>query len=384
LSESQYLNAGHTSRAAGPRIQALQAALTKRLFRVFTSFVFSMPAVAAVPVAGEVVPIHATGYAWQLLEEARSWQLQVRQTGSTQPVARYALGDCRFCEQPGTRCDLEGIFGYLNDSVEDPLLGVICHTAAGRQRFSLFRPLKDDTGAFMRANVAQALDLWIEPRGIAVRYDGFRDDLHMASHWPRGFRPERPAWLSSPDPAALALHAYLHRVVNSRDSAALQAFIDEDSRLQGADGKVHTGRSGFARLWGLDGTAAPYAGPWQWLQSLLSAGVPTIEGGSLTYPALTTAEATSARLAIGTAVPVRAAPQTSAPIVARVSHAVLRAANTGRPEQRLPEGWLAVRTPLGRFGYVREDQVRPLDAGLLRLSARQGMWRISQARVGGR
>ena len=52
-----------------------------------------------------------------------------------------------------------------------------------------------------------------------------------------------------------------------------------------------------------------------------SAGVLPLEGGNLTYPALTAAEITTARQAIGNAVPVRAAPHAAAPIIARVSQA---------------------------------------------------------------
>jgi hypothetical protein len=173
----------------------------------------------------------------------------------------------------------------------------------------------------------------------------------------------------------LAFRERLRAAVAARDTAALVAAIDLHVRISFGD---EGGIADFRSQWAL---GAPDSPLWRELETVLGLGG-SFRGDSIfTAPYVFSTwpdelDAFESVAIVARDVALHAAPRADADALARVSYAILALPGGGTAPREHAEGWLAVRAPDGRIGYVAMDFVRqPLDYRAI-FSRKDGTWKL--------
>jgi hypothetical protein len=174
------------------------------------------------------------------------------------------------------------------------------------------------------------------------------------------------------DPAFFAFRAGLQRAIVERDTASLLAVVHPEIKLS------------FGGDYGIDRfremLVDPAEGVWVELGTLLALGGRFYDDSTFAAPYTFTdspdeADPFEALIAIGDSVPVHAAPEEGAEVVALLSFDVVR--HEWELESSLPEGWTAVRLEDETVAYVRSRSVRsPIDYRAI-FMRREGRWRMT-------
>ena len=336
---------------------------------------------ASEPAYDQLTPILPTPFAWQLSAHEGVQTLQVIDSRNHNTLASYDISECLFCSGEEENCDLDGVFGYANRSVPGPLLGVVCHKGAHSQRFMLFRPLVDAYEPVMRATGAYSIRLLVEPEGIAVAEDGYDPDYRAEAYWPGGFKPQRPVPQAAKpllrpvlSTRAVQLEQELRAVLEGRDIAALEKLLAPDVEIDLGE-RVWRGKDAFIDFW------QPQASfeLWDWLSRLIRVGgVESLGGRRFVYPSIVTVGEAGLRAAVAQESAVHVAPDRSSPVVERLSPQWLQPAPDILDGLQELEGWSAVRTPNGYYGFIsHQDSLLPDEDGL-ELRFIDGRWQITR------
>lgn len=177
-------------------------------------------------------------------------------------------------------------------------------------------------------------------------------------------------------PSVQAMRDDLQRIVTARDVQALRAHVRDATTLSfGGD----AGPQGFDALWLRDADATREL--WRILEEVLALpGVARQEDGEAVYcapyvyclPYAGDPDVFEAQVVLGRDVAVRAKPDLAAPVVTRVSHAVLTRVDDA-VDGAGDSAWTRVRLASGQAGYIATRLLRsPID------------YRISLVREGAR
>ncbi|RYG28961.1 SH3 domain-containing protein [bacterium] len=172
---------------------------------------------------------------------------------------------------------------------------------------------------------------------------------------------------SAKDPSLAAYLGNLRRAVEKRDAKGLTVRIDPKIRTDFGGGG---GLADFKKQWRPENPDGPI---WRELEAILKLGgafqaknywMPTTYAKwPEAYDSFSYAAATS-----GT-VPVRAAPNADAKVVARLNYGIVKA-------EAESKGWVPVQLPDGAKGYVHKTDIRrPIDYRMS-ISKHQGRWLI--------
>ncbi len=175
------------------------------------------------------------------------------------------------------------------------------------------------------------------------------------------------------DPAFFAFRARLQRALAERDTARLLAVVHPEIKLSfGGDFGIES----FRESW----LADPASDIWGELGIVLALGG-RFDGDSTFVAPYTFTDSPDgvdpfeALIALGDAVPVRAAPDADGEVLARLSFEVVR--RDREHDGPLPEGWTAVRLADGTPGYARSRCIRsPIDYRAA-FSRREGRWSMT-------
>ena len=166
-------------------------------------------------------------------------------------------------------------------------------------------------------------------------------------------------------PSVQAMRDDLQRIVAARDAQALRARVRDATTLSfGGD----TGPEGFDALWLRDADATREL--WRVLEEILALpGVARRGDGEVVYcapyvyclPYPGDLDVFEAQVVLGRDVAVRARPDLAAPVVTRVSHAVLTRVDDAVDSANDP-AWMRVRLASGQEGYIATRLLRsPID-----------------------
>ena len=187
------------------------------------------------------------------------------------------------------------------------------------------------------------------------------------------------------DPSFVLFRARLLEAVATRDTAFVLAHLHPDATISfGGDAGVE----GFRRLWLDDSSGADL---WTEFATFLPFGS-TYE----TDPAMLTSGAEARAvvpywfgawpdgldmfehvLLVGENVNVRAAPRGGAPVIAQLSHAIVRAGTAGSEEYDVAEGWMPVTLASGEVGFVASRYVRHPIGYRMGFEKTDGRWQIT-------
>ena len=181
------------------------------------------------------------------------------------------------------------------------------------------------------------------------------------------------------DPSFVLFRARLLEAVATRDTAFVLAHLDPSVKVSfGGD----DGAEGFRRIW-LERTSEPTL--WTELASFLPFGS-TYETDPVHLRSNAEARATAPYwfsawpddfdafehfLVIGENVNVRAAPSVDAPVLAQLSHAIVRAESYG------DDAWAPILLESGQEGYVARRFVRSPIGYRMGFDKMDGRWRIT-------
>jgi len=185
-------------------------------------------------------------------------------------------------------------------------------------------------------------------------------------------------------PGAAQFLRDLNDAVARRDEDALAALAAEDIKLDFGDG------AGIAEL--RRRVSAPGGGLWEELEQLVTLGCASNSQGGLTVPwyfeqQIPVADPLGGFMVTGTDVPMRRAPESDAPVVARLDWAAVdlvpgEAEHAGfRHVRAVPppgegEDSVGGLRPDPPSGYVAQGQLRSMVDYRLTAASRNGRWRI--------
>ncbi len=133
------------------------------------------------------VPINKYPYNWQYSATVRNQSLIITDIENQTVVASYGLDECLFCESGEDNednCHQDGIFEIDLFSVDQPLLGVVCHVGAHSQRFMLFAPLIDAQIPVFSVTGLYVVQVTMSRVSIAVEYDVDTEGQTKVLIWP--------------------------------------------------------------------------------------------------------------------------------------------------------------------------------------------------------
>jgi len=183
------------------------------------------------------------------------------------------------------------------------------------------------------------------------------------------------------DSSFLVFRGQLLEVLRQKDLIALLPLLD----LQIDCGTAGTGRSAFARLWGLDDPDGMADSPfWEALAAVLQEGGSFDRQGRFLAPyvfaqwpdSYTTAEYA---LVDGGMVRMRAEPRLGAPIVTNLSHAIVQVVDPSGPQETIGGAtypWWQITTLDGRNGYVWGQFMRSPEDPRAGFALKDGQWKM--------
>jgi hypothetical protein len=173
-------------------------------------------------------------------------------------------------------------------------------------------------------------------------------------------------------PGFTAFRAGLRQIIERKDGAALLEIVDPNIRVSFGD---ENGRDAFRTRWLTE--AAPGPDVWTALIRVLDLGGRCKVADSFVAPYVFTdwpgdLDAFEYAAITGSRVRLRQAPRQTAPAVAVLTYALVRAGGAGDPQS----GWAPVEAPDGRKGFVARRFLRSSVDVRAFFSRRDGVWRL--------
>lgn len=352
---------------------------------------------AEIPERGRLVPFPNAPFAWRLEGSDRDPSIVVLHADSGESLARFDIGGGSFCVSDDNNCDLDGIFPIvLASAPQEPVLGVVAHVGAGAgelgQLISVFRPLRDMAKPVFEAVADYALILKVMPDGLVVELEmlGAEDQI-VREHrmWIAGDQGHCAefAALMLPDPPAPSREAAdlentLRRIARDRNLHDFVTLMSDDVLVSfGGDG----GKQEFYSSLDLGHEINGEALFWKTLDRLLATGGwnENASPQSMTWPWFFPAwpdddDGYDAFIA-GPDVALRAGPDDTAPVLARLGFGALRFAAPDADAETVDWhafGWLPVAAPGHCLGYVRAVDATPLLGTRMVASETEDGWKI--------
>jgi hypothetical protein len=181
-----------------------------------------------------------------------------------------------------------------------------------------------------------------------------------------------PADEAATCPGFVEFRASLRQIIERKDSAGLLDVVDPNVRISFGD---DNGRDAFRTRWLTE--AAPGPDVWTALSRVLDLGGRCKAADSFVAPYVFTdwpgdLDAFEYAAITGSRVRLRQAPRETAPVVALLTYALVRAGGAGDPQS----GWAPVEAPDGRKGFVARRFLRSSVDVRAFFSRRDGVWRL--------
>ncbi len=173
-------------------------------------------------------------------------------------------------------------------------------------------------------------------------------------------------------PGFVAFRTNLQQIIMRKDSAALLEIVDPNVKVSFGD---EQGREGFRTMW-LTGPERQ-GDVWAELGKVLDLGGRCTDANSFVAPYVFSdwpddLDAFEYAAITGSRVRMRQAPRDTAPVIAFLDFALVRAKGLGDRES----AWVSVEAPDGRKGFVSRQYVRSPVGWRAFFSRKDGVWRL--------
>jgi len=173
-------------------------------------------------------------------------------------------------------------------------------------------------------------------------------------------------------PGFVAFRTTLQQIIMRKDSAALLEIVDPNIRVSFGDVQ---GREGFRAMWLTE--PARQGDVWVELGKVLDLGGRCTDANSFVAPYVFSdwpddLDAFEYAAITGSRVRMRQAPRETAPVIAFLTYALVRAKGLGDRES----AWVSVEAPDGRKGFVSRQYVRSPVGWRAFFRRKDGVWRL--------